>query len=95
MAGSKKLMEMLNTYGHWVSYTITEELGTELTFTATSTAKISPLDLVPDSSLTVGFAYHTFDRFGETLSGKKTLHNTVGIDTNLYQKKHLELQLSP
>ena len=63
MTGSKKLIGMLNRYGHCVSYTTTEELETELTFTITSTSKISPPDLIPDSSLTVGIAYDNFDRF--------------------------------
>ena len=62
-----------------VSCTTTEELKTELTFTITSASKISPPDLVPDSSLMVGITYGNFDRFVETLSGKNTLHNTVGI----------------
>ena len=79
MTGSKKLIGMLNRYGNCVSYTTTEELETELTFTATSASKISLADLVPDSSLTVGMAYDNFDWFVETLSGKNTLHNTVGI----------------
>ena len=79
MTGSKKLIGMLNRYENCVSYTTTEELETELTFTATSASKISPPDLVPDSSLTVGIAYDNFDRLAETLSGKNTLHNTVGI----------------
>ena len=79
MTGSKKLIGMLNRYGNGVSYTTTEELETELTFTATSASKISSPDLAPDSSLTVGIAYDNFDRFVETLSGKNTLHNTVGI----------------
>ena len=79
MTGSKKLIGMLNRYGHRVSYTTTEELETELTFTITSASKISPPDLVPDSSLMVGITYNSFDQFVETLSGKNILHNTVGI----------------
>ena len=79
MTGSKKLIGMLNRYGHYISYTTTEELETELTFADTSSSKISPPDLVPDSSLTVGIAYDNFDWFVETLSGKNTLHDTVGI----------------
>ena len=46
-------------------------------FTVTSASRFH-LDLVPDSSLTAGIVYH-FDQFVETLSGKDTLHNTVGI----------------
>ena len=79
MTGSKKLIGMLNRYGHCVSYTTTEELETELTFTITSASKISPPDLVPDSSLMVGITYNSSDQFVETLSGKNILHNTVGI----------------
>ena len=76
---SKKLIGMLNRYRHCVVYTTTEELETELTFTITSASKISSPDLVPDFSLTVGIAYDNFDRFVETVSGKDTLYNTVGI----------------
>ena len=45
----------------------------------TSASKISPSDLVPDSSLTVGIAFDNFDWYVETLSSKDTLHDTVGI----------------
>ena len=79
VTGSKKLIRMLNRYRHCVSYTTREKLETELTFAVTSVSKISPSDLVPDSSLTVGIAYDNFDQFVDTLSGKSTLHNTVGI----------------
>ena len=79
MTGSKKLIGMLNRYGQCVSYTTTEELETELMFTVISASKISPPDLVPDSSLTVGIAYDNFHRYVETLSGKNTLHDTVGV----------------
>ena len=47
MAWSKTLIGMLNRYGHCVSYTKTDELETELTFSVTSVSKISPPDLVP------------------------------------------------
>ena len=79
VAGSKKLIGMLNRYGYGVSYTTTEELQIELTFTVTSVSKISPPDLVSHSSLTVGIAYDNFNRFLETLSGKNTLLETVDI----------------
>ena len=57
MTGSKKLIGMLNRYGHCVSYPTTEELETKLMFIVTSASKISPPDLVPDSSLTFGIAF--------------------------------------
>ena len=76
MTRSKNLIGMLNKYGYCVSYTKTEELEMELTFTVTSPSKISPLALALPSSLTIGIAY---DQFLEVLSGKGTLHNRVGI----------------
>ena len=79
MSGIKKLIEMLNRYGHCVSYTTTKELETELSLTVTSASKISPPDLVLDSSSTVDITYDNFDRFVETFSSKNTLLNTVGI----------------
>ena len=79
MMGSKNLIGKLNRYGHCVTYTTTEEHETELTFTLTSASKILLPDLVPDSSLTVGITYDNFKQFVETLSGKNTLHDTVGI----------------
>ena len=79
MTGSKNLIGKLNRYGHCVTYTTTEEYETELTFTLTSASKILLPDLVPDSSLTVGITYDNFKQFVEILSGKNTLHDTVGI----------------
>ena len=35
--------------------------------------------MLPDSSLTVDIAYDNFNQSVETLSGKDTLHDTVGI----------------
>ena len=78
MTGNKVLIGMLNRYGHCVSYTIPKEPEIELTFTVTSASKISPPDLVADSSLTAGIVYDIFDRFVESLSGKSTLHDTSG-----------------
>ena len=79
MTGSKKVVEMLNRYGHCVSYTTTEEIETELTFSVTTASKISPQDMQLNPSLCTGIAFDNFDRFVETLSGKDTLHDTVGI----------------
>ena len=95
MTRSKKLIGMLNRYGHCVSYTTTEELETELTFTITSTSKILPPDLVPDSSLTVGIAYDNFDRTGlwKPSLAKTPCTTQWVLCTNLCQKKHPEPQL--
>ncbi|XP_057304270.1 uncharacterized protein LOC130641476 [Hydractinia symbiolongicarpus] len=79
ITGSKKVIEMLNRLGHSVSYSIIEELETELTFTSTKAGNATPHGMKLMSSLGTGVAFDNFDRFVETLSGKDTLHDTVGI----------------
>ena len=44
-SGSKKVIEMLNHYGHCASYTTVEELETELTFSSCSEKKITPPEM--------------------------------------------------
>ena len=80
MTGSEKLIGMLNRYGHYVSYTTTEDLEMYPTVTVTSASKFSLSDLVfPNYSLRFGIAYDNFQQFVETLSGKDILHGTEGI----------------
>ena len=79
MSGSRKLMEVLNRYGSCCSYTTAEELETEVTLSTITEEKISPPEMIEDPSLPSGSAHDNFDRFVDTLSGKDTLHDTVGI----------------
>ena len=61
------------------SYSTAEELETEVTLSTNIEEKISPPEMIEDSSLPSGSAYDNFDRFVDTSSGKDTLHDTVGI----------------
>ena len=73
------MVEILNRYGYCTNYTTIEEIESELTFSVTSETRISPKEMVLDPGFCSGIAFDNFDRFVETLSGKDTLHDTVGI----------------
>ena len=64
--------------GHCASYTTLEELETELTYSMEDN-DLTPDGIEKDPNLATGVAFDNFDRFVETLSGKDTLHDTVGI----------------
>ncbi|KAG5867932.1 hypothetical protein JTB14_018058 [Gonioctena quinquepunctata] len=59
LTNGKEIVDLLNCFGHCISYTAIPELETEATLT--------------------GVAFDNYDRFVETLTGKDTLHDTVGI----------------
>ena len=76
---SKKVIDILNRLGHSVGYNTIEEVETELTFEATKEKRLIPDGMILDQELGTGVAFVNFDRFVEILSGKDTLHDTVGI----------------
>lgn len=79
LTNSKKIINILNRYGHCCSYTVLEELETEATFTSSKQTDICPEDVHRSSNLKTGVAFNNFDRFVDTPTGKDTLHDTVGI----------------
>ena len=79
LTGSRKVIEVLNRLGHSISYSAVEEIETELTFEGTKENRLIPQQMTMDSEAGVGLAFDNFDRFVETLSGKDTLHDIVGI----------------
>lgn len=79
ITNSKKVINIINKYGHCAGYTTIEELETEATFTSSNEAQVCPEDIVRRRGLSTGVAYNNFDRFVDTSTGKHTLHDTVGI----------------
>ncbi|CAH0562925.1 unnamed protein product [Brassicogethes aeneus] len=79
LTSSKKVVNLVNKFGHCCSYTVIEELETEATFVSTSRTQICPADITKTPNLLTGVAFDNFDRFVDTLTGKDTLHDTVGI----------------
>ena len=79
MTGSRKIVDILNRLGHSVSYNTAEELETELTFSSLENNRTTPAGMSLSPTLCTGVAFDNFDRYVETLTGKDTLHDTVGI----------------
>lgn len=79
LTNSKKIINIVNRFGHCASYTVLEELETESTLASVSNTDVCPENIKRLSNLGTGLAYNNFDRFVDTTSGKDTLHDTVGI----------------
>ena len=75
----RKVINILNKFGHCCSYTSTEELETEATFNATSCFQICSNDIVRKPNLCAGVGFDNFDKFVDTITGEDTSHDTVGI----------------
>ena len=63
----------MSRYGHIASYYTICELETEITYNASKSGYL------PAANRGTGCAFDNFDRFVETISGKDTLHDAVGI----------------
>lgn len=92
ITGSRKMINILNRLGHCVSYTLVEELETELAYGSSAETRILPYGLISGcEQLHTHVAFDNYDRFVETLSGKDTLHDTVGI---VYQNISTEANIN-
>ncbi|CAG9763477.1 unnamed protein product [Ceutorhynchus assimilis] len=79
LTNSRKVINILNRYGHICSYNTLEEFETEVTIISVERSKICPDDIILSPHLCTGVAFNNFDRFVDTRTGKDTLHDTVGI----------------
>lgn len=80
LTGSRKIVDILNRMGYSISYTVVEELETELAYGCSILENTLPSGLIPNQpELRTHLAFDNYDRFVETSSGKDTLHDTVGI----------------
>ena len=79
LTGSWKVIEILNRLGHCVSYYLVEEIETELTYAANEKDILNPSGMNMGANACTSLAFDNYDRFVETLTGKDTLHDTVGI----------------
>lgn len=80
ITGSRKVIEILNRMGHCINYTLVTELETELAYGNSLGKKLLPHGLIGNSpGLRTHLAFDNFDRYVETIDGKDTLHDTVGI----------------
>lgn len=79
MTSCRKVIDLLNRFGHCCSYHVLEEMETELTFSSTDRDELCPMEIIKTPKLNAGVAYDNYDRYVETRIGKDTLHDTVGI----------------
>lgn len=73
LTNSKKIINILNKYGHCCSYTVLEEIETEATFASSNRNDICPEGILRSNKLYTGLVYNNFDRFVDTTSGKDTV----------------------
>lgn len=80
ITGSRKMIEILNRMGFCVSYSVTEELETELAYGSSIDQRLLPYGLTAGNpNLRSHVAFDNYDKYVETCTGKDTLHDTVGI----------------
>ena len=77
LTGSRKVIEIMNRLGHCASYHTIKDVETEATLESTKRNFVTPLGMKPRCETDV--AWDNFDRFVETITGKETVHDTVGI----------------
>ena len=69
----------MNRLGHCISYHTIEEIETKATFESTKNNLLTSSGMKLDPKCGTGVPWDNFDRFIETVSGKDTLHDIVGI----------------
>lgn len=85
ITSSRKVLSILNRYGHTIGYNLAEEIETEMTYATQKDESLVPSGIRKVNGLSTHVAFDNFDRFVDTATGKDTLHDTVGI---IYQFNH-------
>ena len=79
LTGSRKVIEIMKCLGHCASYQTIEGIETEATFESTKRNLLTPIGMKLNPRRGTGISWDNFDRFVETITGKETVHDTVGI----------------
>lgn len=79
MTSSRKVLTILNRYGHTIGYNLAEEIETEMTYSSQKENNVIPAGISRVDGLSTHVAFDNFDRFVDKPTGKDTLHDTVGI----------------
>lgn len=79
MTGKKEVVQILNKFGHSINYWLSEELETSMAEAITLENTMLPKGMYREPDLSTCVAFDNYDEDVETLSGKGTLHETVGI----------------
>ena len=76
---SRRVIDILNRFGHCVSYNTAEMLETKLATNIAQRQFATPDGIERKPGLCTSLAWDNYDENSETLSGAGTLHETVGI----------------
>lgn len=79
LTNSRKVIEILNAYGHVCGYDTLLALETEATYSISEAGNMCPSDIIREKNLRTVTVFDNFDRFIDTPTGKSTLNDTVGI----------------
>ena len=79
LTGSRKVIDILNHFGHSISYHTIEAIETDLATNIIARNCATPEGIDQSPGLSTGVAWDNYDENTETLSGGNTLHDTVGI----------------
>lgn len=79
LTNSEKIIRLLNSFGHCISYTSAMEFETEATYNLVKSERACPAEMTLRPELNSGYAFDNLDRYVETATGKNTMHDTVGI----------------
>lgn len=79
ITGSRKVIEILNRMGHSISYTVAEEIETELAYGCSENSFLPSGLIAHCPTLHTHVAFDNYDRYVDAGTGKDTPHDTVGI----------------
>ena len=79
LTGSRKVVDLFQQIRPLWELQYHCRLETELTFEATKEKRLTPNMMSLNPANNIGVAFDNFDKYLETVSGKDTLHDTVGI----------------
>ena len=91
ITGSRRVLEILNRFGHCVNYHTVESFETQIASDISEGYEATPDGLIKYPGLITSLAWDNYDENTETLSGSGTLHDTVGI---CYQNQPTEEELN-
>ena len=79
LTGSRRVIEILNRFGHCSGYHVAESIETQFATEIAARNTATPDGMSSEPDLYTSLAWDNYDEMTETLSGKGTLHATVGI----------------
>ena len=90
LSSSKKIVNIVYRYGHICSYDVTQNLETEGTYTVSGTDTRCSSEVLREKGIRTVCVFDIFDRFVDSVSGKVTMNDTVGIVIQDLQNNDLQ-----